>query len=73
MIELPNTALQPTYAGFPVLLASILATLVAKSMLPGTAYSGVLRGSEGCNRYGCQDVSVSHVVNAGRGMGVGRG
>lgn len=47
MVELPKTALHPTYAGFPVLLARILATLVAQSILPGTAYRGVLKGSEG--------------------------
>lgn len=52
MTEPPNTALQPTYAGNPVFRANILATRVAKSMLPGTAYRDVLRGSEGSSRLG---------------------
>ena len=42
----PNITLQPTYAGFPVFLAKIFATRVAKSILLGEEYSEVLRGSE---------------------------
>ena len=47
---LPKTALQLTYAGFPVLFARILATLVANSILSGTSQSDVHRGSEGWKR-----------------------
>ena len=47
--------LHPTYAGFSVFLAMILATLVAKSTLFGIEQSAVLRLSGGLSR--CLGVS----------------
>lgn len=46
-------ALHPTYVGFDVLRAKILATRVARSILLGTGKRAVLKTSEGLRRCRC--------------------